>query len=83
MKYKVDYNTWKYLNGIILEVIQNFESLFYTRMEGKIHFSCLFREGSNHFICIPSFSLRVYLVIAESKIEKISLIRNFICIGNF
>ena len=30
----------------------------------------MFREGFNHFIYIPSFSLRVYLVLAESKIEK-------------
>ena len=26
-------------------------------------------EGFNHFICIPSFSLRVYLALAECKIE--------------
>ena len=43
---------------------------FCTKIEGKIHFTCLFREGFNHFIYIPSFSLRVYLVLAESKIEK-------------
>ena len=43
---------------------------FYTRIQGKIHFACLFREGFNHFIHIPSFSLRLYLVLAESKTEK-------------
>ena len=43
---------------------------FYTRIKGKIHFTCLFREGFNHFIYITSFSLRVYLVLVESKIEK-------------
>ena len=43
---------------------------FYTKIEGKIHFICLFREGSNHFIYIPTFSLRVYLVLAESEIQK-------------
>ena len=43
---------------------------FYIRIEDKIHFTCLFREGFNHFIYIPSFSLRVYLALAESKIEK-------------
>ena len=43
---------------------------FYARIEGKIHFTYLFREVFNHFIYIPSFSLRVYLVLAESKIEK-------------
>ena len=43
---------------------------FYTRIEGKIQFTCLFREGFNHFIRIPSFDLRVCLVLDESKIEK-------------
>ena len=43
---------------------------FYIRIEDKIHFTCLLREGFNHFIYIPSFSLRVYLALAESKIEK-------------
>ena len=43
---------------------------FCTKIEGKIHFTCLFREGSNHFIYIPSFTLRVYLVLAESEIQK-------------
>ena len=42
----------------------------YARIEGKIHFTCVFKEGFNHFIYIPSFSLRLYLVLAESKIEK-------------
>ena len=37
---------------------------------GKKKFTCLFRKGFNYFICILSFSLRVYLVLAESKIEK-------------
>ena len=39
-------------------------------IEGKIYFNCLFREGFNHFIGIPSFSLRVYLVHVECKSEK-------------
>ena len=30
----------------------------------------LLKEGFNHFIYMPSFSLREYLVLAESKIEK-------------
>ena len=44
--------------------------IFYIRIKDKIHFTCLFRESFNHFIYIPSFSLRVYLALADSKIEK-------------
>ena len=44
----------------------------YTKImnQPSIQESSLFREGLNHFIYIPSFHLRVYLVLAESKIEK-------------
>ena len=34
------------------------------------HLTCLFRLGLIHFICSPSFILRPYLVLAESKTEK-------------
>ena len=53
---------------MILDDVLNAESSFYTKIEGKIHFTCIFREVFNHFIYIPSFSLRVYLVLAKSKI---------------
>ena len=43
---------------------------FCTKIESKKHFTCFFRQSFNHFIYIPSFSLRLYLVLAESKIEK-------------
>ena len=50
----------------------------------KIHFNSLFREGINHFIYIPPFSLRVYLVLAKSKIgrqfsSQIDLYCEFFC----
>ena len=41
----------------------------YTRIKGKIHFTCLFREGFNNFIYIPSISLRVYLVLHHKLIS--------------
>ena len=58
---------WRNIKGHT-KILNRF--FFYTRIQGKIHFACLFREGFNHFIHIPSFSLRLYLVLAESKTEK-------------
>ena len=43
---------------------------FYIRIGDKIHFTCLLREGFNHFIYMLFFNLRVYLALAESKIDK-------------
>ena len=57
---------WHNIRGHI-KILNNF---FYTKIEDKIHFTCLFRGGFNHFIYIPSIRLRVYLLLAEFKIEK-------------
>ena len=43
----MDYNTCKYLN--IRGYTKILNCFFYTRIEGKIHFTCLFREGFNNF----------------------------------
>ena len=68
----MDYDTWKYLNDIILEDILKYwiVFIFLWKNRGQNTFYCLFREDFNNFIYIPSFSVRVYLVLAESKIEK-------------
>ena len=43
---------------------------FLYKNRGQNIFYLFFKEVFNHFIFIPSFSIRVYLVLAESKIEK-------------
>ena len=41
-------------------------------LNDKIRFTCLFWEDFYHFTYIPFFSLRLYLVLAESNVKNSS-----------
>ena len=55
----MDYKTWKYLNGLIIEDILKCRIIFLYKNGEQNTFYLFFREGFNHFICILSFSLNL------------------------
>ena len=65
----MDYKTRKFLNGMILEIIKmlNHPS---NKNQGQNTFYLFVSEGFNHFISIPFFRLKVYLIFAKPKTEK-------------
>ena len=66
----MDYNTCKYLNGIILEDILKYWIVF-SIQESRAKYILLACLGRALTIFMHTFlSLRVYLVLVESKIEK-------------